>query len=98
MVKGQASTIDVRALRNIRSVILDHPNAITHTTDVDQRMINVPFTRTGNTLDLQIPGDSGLILPGGTASGWSTRRARSRRRPGPTSVDRPAASRTTRPA
>jgi hypothetical protein len=27
-------------------------------------MINVPFTRTGNTLDLHIPGDSGLVLPG----------------------------------
>ena len=64
MVKGEASTVDVRALRPIRSVVLDHPNAITHTTDVDQRMINVPFTRTGNTLHLQVPGDAGLILPG----------------------------------
>ena len=64
MVKGQASTIDVRGLRPIRSVVLDHPNAITHTTDVDQRMIDVPFTKEGNALHLQIPGESGLILPG----------------------------------
>ena len=64
MVRGEASTIDVRSFRKIKSVVLDHPNAITHTTDVDQRMIDVPFTKEGNALHLQIPGESGLILPG----------------------------------
>ena len=50
--------------RPIRTVVLDRPSAITHTSDVDQRMIDVPFTQVGTALTLQVPSDPGLVPPG----------------------------------
>jgi hypothetical protein len=64
MTRGGTAGITVANASTIKQIVLDHPNAITHTTDVDQRMINVPYTRDGTAVTLQIPGDEGLVLPG----------------------------------
>jgi len=64
VVRGGTTVATVTAARTIKRVVLDHPNVITHTADVDQRMIDVPFTRTGDRLELRIPSIDGIVLPG----------------------------------
>ena len=57
MGRGKAALVSTTSTRSIRSVVLDHPSAITHTSDVDQRMIDVPFTQLGPYAPLQVGHD-----------------------------------------
>jgi hypothetical protein len=51
--------------RRIRSARLLRPSAVTHVTDVDQRSIELDFSRNGDGIDATIPENAGLV-----PSGW----------------------------
>ncbi len=49
---------------NIASVSLIRLSSVTHTVNTDQRFIDLPFTRSGNTLTVQAPANSNIAPPG----------------------------------
>jgi hypothetical protein len=49
----------------IRSARLMRPSAVTHVTDVEQRSIELDFTRNGDGIDVTIPKSAGIV-----PSGW----------------------------
>jgi hypothetical protein len=49
---------------SIRSVVLIRPGAPTHAFDMEQRMVGMTFTTSGNTLTVRAPA-SGRIAPPG---------------------------------
>jgi hypothetical protein len=63
---GRAATIsvDLPAGASVGYVTLDGAKAETHSSDPNQRMLNIPFSLIDGGLRLRIPGDASLLPPG----------------------------------
>jgi hypothetical protein len=48
----------------IRSAVLVRPAAVTHSTDANQRLVDLPFTATANGVNVRVPGSRNLTPPG----------------------------------
>ncbi|MGB8699958.1 MAG: galactose oxidase-like domain-containing protein, partial [Thermosynechococcaceae cyanobacterium] len=62
---NQTITIETTQTSDIKWVELIRPSAVTHSVDVEQRLIDLPFTVNNNKLQVQIIGNSNLA-----PSGW----------------------------
>ncbi|WP_051945509.1 radical copper oxidase GlxA [Streptacidiphilus rugosus] len=64
--RGQTAAFGVSSPDDIGAVRLMRPSSVTHATDVQQRSIALPFTRTadGSGLRVKVPTSSGLVPPG----------------------------------
>jgi hypothetical protein len=61
---GSVSRIQVGQAHKIATVSLVRPSAVTHSMDTEQRLVDVPFTRTGDVLVLDMPTDPLVAPPG----------------------------------
>lgn len=61
---GEAIRIETSQATRIASVSLVRPSATTHSRDTEQRLVDVPFSRTGSSLELLVPGDPLVAPPG----------------------------------
>jgi len=61
---GGTSQVQVTQAQKIATVSLVRPAAVTHSMDTEQRLVDVPFTRSGDSLLLSIPADPLLAPPG----------------------------------
>lgn len=64
VVLGKTEKFATTTPGNIAQVRLIRPSSVTHVTDVQQRSIAVPFQVRGNGLELAIPGNPDLVIPG----------------------------------
>jgi hypothetical protein len=61
---GQAVTATVGPSDAISRVTFVRTGSMTHSTNVDQRFINVPFTQSGATVTATLPSNPNVMLPG----------------------------------
>lgn len=64
VVLGKTESFTTSTPGDIAQVRLIRPSSVTHVTDVQQRSIQVPFTVNGNDLQLSIPSNPDLVIPG----------------------------------
>jgi hypothetical protein len=62
--RGGTSNFTVSDPKNIGTVKLLRPSAVTHVTDVEQRSIDLPFTVTKDGVSASIPANPNLLPPG----------------------------------
>lgn len=61
---GQPLSVTVDSLRPIRRLTLVKTGSVTHSLNVDQRFVELPFTATGNRLVGNLPRNAGELPPG----------------------------------
>jgi hypothetical protein len=62
---GMGFTVDVDVpATNIRELLIMRPNAMTHHTDSEQRLVYLEFTRSGQTLTTSMVRDPSIVPPG----------------------------------
>ena len=62
LVRGTTSTFATTS--NVKTAKLIRPSAVTHITDVEQRSVNLPFTKTSGGIQVEIPENPNLVPPG----------------------------------
>ena len=65
LTRGTTAGFSLAAGTKVKNAKLVRPSAVTHVTDVDQRSVDLPFTRTAGGIDVQVPNNPGLL-----PSGW----------------------------
>jgi hypothetical protein len=63
---GETLSVGIKSASPTSSVVLMSPSAVTHSTNMSQRLVDLPFVRAGRgkRLDLQAPADPNLAPPG----------------------------------
>jgi hypothetical protein len=61
---GETMTVRTPTAARIAKARLVHPSAVTHVTDVEQRLVALEMTRGDGTLELAVPDDRNLVPPG----------------------------------
>jgi hypothetical protein len=61
---GKTVTATVGSADTISRVTFVRTGSVTHSTNNDQRFIDLPFTQTGNLIQASLPGNSNVLLPG----------------------------------
>nr|WSX49732.1 kelch motif-containing protein [Streptomyces sp. NBC_00974] len=61
---GGRATFGARGARNIERARLMRPSAVTHTTDVEQRSIELGLEKSAGTVTVSVPADPTLVPPG----------------------------------
>lgn len=61
---GGQSTFKTSNPNDIATAKLIRPSAVTHVTDVEQRSINLPFTKTADGISFTVPDNAGIVPPG----------------------------------
>jgi hypothetical protein len=63
---GYGGQYDIATTQNtpLRSAVLIRPASVTHSTDSNQRLVNLPFTRTPTGLSVSVPASRNLAPPG----------------------------------
>jgi hypothetical protein len=61
---GQTSTFNTTDPNAVATAKLMRPSAVTHVTDVEQRSINLPLTRTATGISVTMPENRNLVQPG----------------------------------
>jgi hypothetical protein len=63
---GYGGTYAVRTTQAspIRSAVLIRPGAVTHSSDSNQRLVDLPFTRTATGISVNVPNEPNLAPPG----------------------------------
>ena len=64
ITEGQTVTLTVKGNDEIANVRLLHPSAVTHTTDTNQRLVELPMHQHGNKLTVTLPKNPALTPPG----------------------------------
>lgn len=65
LARGMTSTFKTSNPDDIATAKLIRPSAVTHVTDVEQRSINLPLTRTADGISVTVPDNAGIV-----PSGW----------------------------
>ncbi|MQY12051.1 hypothetical protein SRB5_21800 [Streptomyces sp. RB5] len=61
---GAKATYEVKGAERVAKVRLMRPSSVTHVTDVEQRSVQLDFTKRGGTVTVEIPEDRSLVPPG----------------------------------
>jgi galactose oxidase-like protein len=61
---GKTVTATVGSTDTISRVTFVRTGSVTHSTNNDQRFIDLPFTQSGNVIQASLPGNSNVLLPG----------------------------------
>jgi hypothetical protein len=61
---GGTFTVSSASAASIRSVVLIRAGAVTHAFDMDQRLVGMSFSASGDTLTIQAPADGNIAPPG----------------------------------
>ncbi|MEV6108426.1 kelch motif-containing protein [Streptomyces sp. NPDC051940] len=61
---GGKATYEVKGASRVSKVRLLRPSSVTHVTDVEQRSVQLDFTKRGGTVTVKIPSDRSLVPPG----------------------------------
>jgi len=64
MTRGTTAGLTIQNPADIKTAKLIRPSAVTHATDVEQRSVDLPFTRTKDGINVTVPENSNLLPPG----------------------------------
>lgn len=64
VTRGTTAGFSLPGNTTVTSAKLVRPSAVTHVTDVEQRSVDLPFTRTAGGINVEIPANPALLPPG----------------------------------